>query len=88
MEEAAVIEIAYHAILVLLKLALPILLVALIVGLIISLFQALTQIQEPTISFVPKLIAIFVTLALMLPYFGKVMSSFTEEIVSNIVNIK
>ena len=88
MEPHMVMDIARDAVLVMFKLAMPLLLVALIVGLFISLFQALTQIQEQTISFVPKLIAVFVTLALMMPYAGKVMSVFTEEIMSTIVRLK
>lgn len=88
MEPNMVIDMARAAILVLFKLSMPLLLVALVVGLLISLFQALTQIQEQTISFVPKLIAVFVTLALMMPYAGKVMSVFTEEIMSIIIRLK
>jgi flagellar biosynthetic protein FliQ len=61
-----IIEIAQDSLIVLLKLSLPLLLVALVVGVLISLVQALTQIQEPTISFVPKIIAVFFSLLLSL----------------------
>ncbi len=88
MDPQMVTDITRSAVLILFKLALPILLVALTVGLFISLIQALTQIQEQTISFVPKLIAIFVTIALMMPYIGKVMSVFTEEIMSSIIRLE
>lgn len=87
MDSLAVIEISRQAIYVLLKISLPILLVALFVGLSISLFQALTQIQEPTLSFVPKIIAIFCTLLLTLGFIGSTMMVFTEEIMSTIVNL-
>ncbi|MFI4955148.1 MAG: flagellar biosynthesis protein FliQ [Gammaproteobacteria bacterium] len=81
------IEIAQETIWVLLKISLPILLVALIVGLVISLFQALTQIQEPTLSFVPKIVAIFFTLMLLFNFIGSTMKNFSDQIMSRIVNI-
>lgn len=81
------IEIAQETIWVLLKISLPILLVALVVGLVISLFQALTQIQEPTLSFVPKIIAIFLTLLLLFNYIGATLKNFSDQIMTRIVNI-
>ena len=87
MESLEVIEIGREALAVLLKLSLPLLLVALVVGFIISLIQALTQIQEPTLSFVPKIIAIFVTLLFILPYMGNVMQTFMEEISSIMIRL-
>lgn len=86
MSPEVILEISKEAILTLLLMSLPLLLVALLVGLTISLFQALTQIQEPTLSFVPKIIAIFVTLFLSLGYMGDKMNHFTEEIVNQIIN--
>ena len=59
MDAENIINIAQDSVMVLLKLSLLLLLVALFVGVLISLIQALTQIQEPTISFVPKIIAVF-----------------------------
>jgi flagellar biosynthetic protein FliQ len=56
MDEAAFLEISRDAVVVVLKIGTPIMLISLIVGLIISLFQALTQIQEVTLTFVPKII--------------------------------
>jgi flagellar biosynthetic protein FliQ len=88
MESAQLISIAKESIIVLLKLSMPLLLVALIVGLAISLFQALTQIQEPTLSFVPKVIAVFVTLLITLSFMGITMATYTEELMSMIVNIE
>lgn len=88
MEPTLVFEIAKETIFVLLKLSLPLLLVALGVGLIISLFQALTQIQEPTLSFVPKIIAIFITLLLGLGYMGSTMQNYTDELATHIINIE
>lgn len=87
MEASAFIDIARESIWVLLKISMPLLLVALFVGLIVSLFQALTQIQEPTLSFVPKVVAIFVTLLLAFSFIGITMMTFTEKVMSMIVQI-
>lgn len=87
MEASEFIDIGREAVWVLLKISLPLLLVALIIGLIISLFQALTQIQEPTLSFVPKIIAIFFTLLIAFTYIGGTMKAFSENIMSLIVQI-
>lgn len=87
MESIVITEITRNAIWVLLKITIPILLVALIVGLTISLLQALTQIQEPTLSFVPKIIAVFVALLLYMPYIGGIMQAFVDEIMTTLVHI-
>jgi len=62
----------------------PVLLVSLLVGLIIGLFQAITQLQEMTISFVPKVIAVFLTLLLTLQWIVNVMTRFTRGIFENL----
>lgn len=87
METAEVLQISQEAIIVLLKISLPIMLVALGVGLIISLFQALTQIQEMTLSFVPKIIAIFMALILFLPYMLDTLQTFTMGLHERIVGL-
>jgi flagellar biosynthesis protein FliQ len=63
-----VLDVARDAILTLILVSAPLMLVGLVVGVAVSLFQALTQIQETTLVFVPKIIAIFVTLLLALPF--------------------
>lgn len=68
MNEALVLELARDTIMVLLKIAAPVLMAGLAVGLVISLFQALTQIQEATLTFVPKVLVVFMTLFLVLPF--------------------
>lgn len=68
MNEALVLELARDTIMVLLKIAAPVLLAGLAIGLIISLFQALTQIQEATLTFVPKVLVVFMALFLVLPF--------------------
>jgi flagellar biosynthetic protein FliQ len=87
MEPNLVIDIGKEAIWVLLKLALPVLLVSLIIGLIISLLQALTQIQEQTLSFVPKLIAVFVCLILLFPFIGSTLGDFSDHMFSVIIGL-
>ncbi len=87
MESAEVLEISKEAILVLLKIATPIMLVALFVGLLISLFQALTQIQEMTLTFVPKIIAIFVSIIIFLPYILETLDDFTKKLSERMINL-
>jgi flagellar biosynthetic protein FliQ len=62
----------------------PTLVVSLIIGVLISIFQAITQLQEVTLTFVPKIIAVFITLLLTLPWTVKIMVGFTREIFENI----
>jgi flagellar biosynthetic protein FliQ len=65
----------------------PVLLAALIIGVIISMLQAVTQINEATLAFLPKVIAIFLTILLLGPYFVRVMSGFSQRIFDHIVII-
>ncbi|MCD2515661.1 flagellar biosynthesis protein FliQ [Massilia sp. G4R7] len=62
----------------------PLLLVALIIGLVISIFQAATQINEATLSFIPKLIAVFVTLVLAGPWMLEIMLDYMRQVFTNI----
>lgn len=88
MNDTEVLEIGKNAIWVLLQMSLPILMVALIVGLVISLFQALTQIQEMTLSFVPKIIAISLALLIFIPMMGSTLMDFSTELYQRIGNIE
>ena len=80
------LTIAREAIIVALKLGAPAMLLALAVGLAISFFQALTQIQEMTLTFVPKMIVILLSLLLFLPFMLSTLSSFTESLMGRIVS--
>lgn len=80
MTEAEVIEIAKEAMWVSIKMGTPIMLIGLIVGVLISLIQALTQIQEMTLSFVPKIIAIFIALFVFMPALSTVLVPYTENL--------
>jgi flagellar biosynthetic protein FliQ len=79
-----VVDIAKDAIEITLYLSLPILGIGLIVGLLVSLFQAVTQIQEATLTFVPKIIATFISLLFLLPWMMDKMMSYTEQMIVNI----
>jgi flagellar biosynthetic protein FliQ len=75
-----VLDIARESILVMIKVGAPVMLVALVVGIVIALIQALTQMQEMTLSFVPKVLAIFVTILLSLPFMTNTLIEFGEDL--------
>jgi flagellar biosynthetic protein FliQ len=79
------IDIGRDAIVVSLKLGGPIMLLALVVGIVISLFQALTQIQETTLTFVPKIVAILLAMMLLLPFMLSTLVSFTERLFDRVI---
>ena len=79
-----VLDIARDAILTLVLVSSPLMLIGLVVGVAISLFQALTQIQEMTLVFVPKIIAIFVVLLISLPFCGAAMGGLMTDIAQRI----
>jgi flagellar biosynthesis protein FliQ len=81
-----VLDVARDAIVTLLIVAAPLMLVGLIVGIAISLLQALTQIQETTLVFVPKILAIFVALLIALPFMADVLHSNFLRIAAHIVS--
>ncbi|MCK9259272.1 MAG: flagellar biosynthetic protein FliQ [Betaproteobacteria bacterium HGW-Betaproteobacteria-13] len=84
MTPTAVIDLGRQAIEVTLMVSAPLFLAALITGLVISIFQAATQINEMTLSFVPKLIAIFVTLVLAGPWMITLLTDFMRRLFENI----
>ena len=85
MEVNDVLTVSRDAMWVTLKLAGPMMVVGLAIGLLVSLFQALTQIQQMTLAFVPKILGIFVVFLLMLPFMVATMSEFMRELASRIV---
>lgn len=86
MNQELVIGVARQAIQVTLLVSLPLLCIGLVVGVVVSLVQAATQIQEMTLTFVPKIVSIFVGLLLLLPWIMSQLMSFTTEIFNNIPN--
>ena len=78
------IDIARDAILTLVMVASPLMLVGLVVGVAISLIQALTQIQEMTLAFVPKILAIFLAMLVALPFMGDTLHAHMTRIAARI----
>ena len=82
-----VLDLARESILVMIKIGAPVMIVALLVGIVIALIQALTQMQEMTLSFVPKVLAIFVTVLLALPFMTNTLIGFGESLFRQIAMI-
>jgi flagellar biosynthetic protein FliQ len=80
-----VLDVARDSILTLVMVAAPLMLVGLAVGVAISLIQALTQIQEMTLSFVPKILAMFLAMLVALPFMGDVMQGHMARIAARIM---
>lgn len=79
------ISLARDAIIVMLQIGAPIMVIALAVGLVISLVQALTQIQEMTLTFVPKILIIFISLIFLMPFMLSTLVGFTRGLMDAIV---
>jgi flagellar biosynthetic protein FliQ len=80
----SVMTMGRHAMEITLMISAPLLLVALGVGLIVSIFQAATQINETTLSFIPKLVGIFVTLIVAGPWMLSVLGDYMREVFTRI----
>ena len=78
------VDLAGRALVTALTLSAPAVLTALLVGFMISLFQAVTQIQEQTLSFVPKIIAVFVVLLISGPWMVNIIQDFTQGVYTDI----
>ncbi len=88
MNEQEIIDLLREAIWLSIKLSAPLMLIGLTVGVTIALLQALTQVQEMTLVFVPKILAIFIGMFLMLPAFTTGLIEFMNMIADRIVSIK
>ena len=87
MNGAEVMDVGRDALWLTIQLCAPILLVGLVVGVAIGLFQALTQIQEQTLIYAPKIIAIFISLLLFLPLMGALLGGFMRTIAARIAGM-
>ena len=85
MNQLAVLDVGSQALFVVLKSAGPIMLSGLVIGLIVALFQALTSVQEMTLTFVPKIIVIFLSIVLFLPFIMSTMIEFSVSLFDRIV---
>ncbi|MCC5613229.1 flagellar biosynthesis protein FliQ [Brevundimonas aurifodinae] len=84
MSGAEVLDVGRDALWLTIQLCAPVLLVGLVVGVGIGLFQALTQIQEQSLVYAPKIIAIFISLLLFLPLMGGLLGAFMRQIAARI----
>ncbi|RKR06092.1 flagellar biosynthetic protein FliQ [Kushneria sinocarnis] len=84
MSPEMVMSLAYQGMKLVLMIAAPLLLVALVVGLLVSLFQAATQINEMTLSFIPKILAVFITIILAGQWMLGTLTDFTRELFRNL----
>lgn len=87
MNPADVVDVGREAILVLIRVSGPLMLAALGTGLIIALFQALTQLQEMTLTFIPKILVVFLSLLLLLPFMITTLIEFMQAQADRIIAI-
>ena len=87
MNEVDVIDVGRNAMWVVIKVAGPIMFLGLISGLIIALFQALTTIQEMTLTFVPKIVVIFIAIVVFLPFMISSVTTFADTLFDRIASM-
>ena len=87
MTGAEVLDIAREGIWVLIIISAPMMIVGLLIGVVIALFQALTQIQEATLTFVPKVVIVFGALILLMPFMLTTLVTFTQQLADRIIGM-
>lgn len=87
MNETAVLEVGREAMWVILKISAPIMMAGLLIGLVIALFQALTTIQEMTLTFVPKIFVIFGAIIVLLPFMLSSLVEFTTSLFDRMASL-
>jgi flagellar biosynthetic protein FliQ len=85
--EQFAIEVARNALVVALELAGPLLAASLVVGMVVSIFQAVTQINEQTLSFVPKIVVVVGTLAFLGPWMGQTLVAYTVNVFNSVATL-
>jgi flagellar biosynthetic protein FliQ len=88
MTETEILEICREGIIVMLKVVGPILVAGLVVGVGVSLLQTITQIQEMTLTFIPKLVVILGLTLLLLPFMLSLMSGFAHSLMNHVIHIE
>jgi flagellar biosynthetic protein FliQ len=88
MDQSVVMEIGARAMWVTLQVALPVLVVSLVVGLLVSIFQAVTQLQEPTLSFIPKILAVVAVIVVAGPWMLNALLAFATQLFSGISQVR
>ncbi len=87
MEDIQFLTITQNMLILILLLSSPVLVISMVVGLLISIFQAVTQIQESTLTFVPKIIVGVITMILLLPWMLNILISRTQEMFGYMTDI-
>jgi flagellar biosynthetic protein FliQ len=87
MDQSQIMEIGAKAMWVTLQISLPVLGVSLVVGLLVSIFQAVTQLQEPTLTFIPKILAVVVVIVVAGPWMMNTLLGFTIDLWAGIPSI-
>lgn len=87
MNQAEIIELVREAVLIAIQISMPVMLVGLVVGVTIALFQALTQIQEITLVFVPKILAIFLAIFLFFPGMAIILTAFMQRLADKMIGL-
>lgn len=87
MEQEVIVTIMQKIFVLILELSAPVLIVSVVVGLLVSVFQTITQIQESTLTFVPKIIAGMVTIIILMPWMLNVFISSVHELFDSIPNL-
>ena len=87
MNGAEVLDVGRDAVFVLLRVSGPLMLISLLTGVIIALIQAVTQIQEMTLTFVPKILALFAALLALLPFMSMSLAAFMERVADQIATL-
>ncbi len=86
MEPNQVLDVARSSVWLIIAMSAPVMLVGLVVGVVIGLLQALTQVQEMTLVFVPKILAVFAALLIFLPLMGALLNDFFIELMARIAS--
>ncbi len=86
MEPNQVLDVARSSVWLIIAMSAPVMLVGLVVGVVIGLLQALTQVQEMTLVFVPKILAVFAALLIFLPLMGALLNDFFVELMARIAS--
>lgn len=87
MDQSQIIEVGAKAMWVTLEISLPVLGVSLVVGLLVSIFQAVTQLQEPTLTFIPKILAVVLVIVIAGPWMMNTLLGFTIDLWQGISSV-
>jgi flagellar biosynthetic protein FliQ len=88
MSEAEVIDIVRQAIMLMIQISTPVMMIGLVVGVVIALLQALTQVQEMTLVFVPKILAIYLSIFALFPSMLALLTAFMHSLADKMISIQ